>query len=291
VQEGLSWLEKAIPTATAEAPASGFEPPERDLVRALFWAGVLLDDAGRPDESAARLEACLAIQQEIGDDVGAARTLNSLGVVARSVGDLDRARSLIEESIERKRALGDRAGISGSLDNLGIVASDLGQFDEAIRLMSEALELDLEAGGSVVFLSRVNLGSVFIRAGRLHEGARELSLALPGVEKLGDPELVVEVMLSLARVALASPGDAAAHRAGRLIVAADVLRQEAGLPIRPNERAELDELLARVSVRMPASGLDSLRAEAEATDFDAAISLARDALEAIGEGAPSPPSA
>ena len=128
VHEGVAWLEKSL-SAARDSRA------DADLARALFWLGVLLDDARRPAEAGARLEAALAIYREIGDEVGIARTLNSLGVVARSTGDVERAEGLLTESIERKEKLGDRPGVAVSLSNLGILSTDRGRFEDAVDYM------------------------------------------------------------------------------------------------------------------------------------------------------------
>jgi tetratricopeptide (TPR) repeat protein len=281
VEEGLAWLDRAIAAARSAGGEAGSDAVAgRPLERALFWSGVLLNDAGRSAEANARLEASLALQREAGDDVGVARTLNSLGVVARSMGELDRAQALLEESIERKRALGDRAGIPVSLSNLGVVVNDRGDYETAVRYMSEALAIDEGLGGGSVVLSHANLGSSLIRAGRLDEGVRHLRLALPGVSELGDPELVIEVLTSLVRLALAASDRVAAHRAARLLLAADAVREREGLPMEPSEQLELDELRATVAERVPEAELEPLRAEATAIDVDAALSLAREALQA-----------
>jgi len=271
VQEGLVWLERGFRACPEPSVVATH-------VRALFWAGVLLDDAGRPDDAAARLEACLALQRQVGDEAGIARTLSSLGVVARSIGDLDRAQRLFEESIERKRSLGDKAGIAVSLSNLGIVASDRGQHDEVVRYMTEALEIDRVFGGGAEILAHANLGTGLVRAGRLAEGLGELDLALPGIEGLRDPELVTECLTSLAWVAVASMADTAPRQAARLLFASEAIRDREGLQLKPTERGEIDELLARVSERLQDADLAPLRAEARAIDLDAGITLARDAL-------------
>lgn len=272
VQEGLAWLERGL--AASAKPVS-----TQALVRALFWTGVLLDDAGRPADAAARLEACLSLQRTIGDEVGIARTLNSLGVVARSMGELDRAQALLDESIERKRALGDASGIPVSLSNLGVIASDRGRYDEAVAYMTEALEIDRGFGGGAEILSHANLGASLIRAGRTAEGLAQLDLALPGIEALRDPELVTECLTSLAWAALGAGGGAAAHQAARLLFASEAVREREGLQLKPAERGEVEELLAGISAQLPAGELEPLRAEAGAIDLDAGLMLARAALD------------
>jgi predicted ATPase/class 3 adenylate cyclase len=274
VQEGLEWLEPAI-RATPDAPAA-------DRARALFWAGVLLDVARRPADAASRLEAALALQRELGDEAGMARTLNSLGVVARSLGDLDRAEALISESIERKRALGDQSGIAVSLSNLGVVASDRGRLDEAVDYMAQALAIDEQTGGGSVVVSCANLGSTLVRAGRLEQGLSQIRRALPGIAELEDPELVIEVLTSLAAIALGSTAPASGARAARLLFAADVLRERERLPLLDADRSAAIAIRALVTERADQATLSAARLEASAVDVPAALALAMEALDELG---------
>jgi predicted ATPase/class 3 adenylate cyclase len=286
VAEGLRWVERALAAAAADDPSAtearfADSSSVRRLERGLFWAGVLLDDTGRSAEAMARLEACLAVQRRLDDDFGAARTLNSLGVVARSLGDLERAQRLLEESIERKRAVGDRAGVAVTLSNLGLVASDRRMFDEAVRYLSEALEIDEGLGGGSLIVSHANLGALLTRTGRLTEGVTHLRLALPGIEELGDPLLVIEILTSLGRVELGASDEVAAVRAARLLFAAEAVRERDAVTMAPSERSEVEELLAQVSTRLSPAQAGLLRAEAGAIDIAAALTLAREAMERL----------
>ena len=270
VQEGLAWLTRSHAVAD-NAPAG-------DRGRAMFWAGVLSDDAGHPAEASRYLETALALRREVGDEVGVAGILNSLGVVARSMGDLDRAERLLRESLERKQALGDRVGTAVSLSNLGMVAGDRGRYGEAVELMAQALAIDEEVHSGSVVVARSNLGAMLVRAGRLGDGVMHLQQSLPGIEELEDPELVIDTLRSLATVAIASTAPAASVTAARLLFAAEVLREREQIPLRDLDRSELDALHARILAGIDPSDLPGLQAEATVVDFIAAVALARDAL-------------
>ena len=123
-----------------------------------------------------------------------------------------------------------------------------------------------------------------IRAGRLEEGIAQVRGALPGIAGLRDPELVVEVLSSLAWFALGAEGDESARRAAVLIYAATALREREGLALRAADRAELDELIALVTAQLGEPALLALRAEAKAIDLDAGIALAIAALDGQIEG-------
>jgi predicted ATPase/class 3 adenylate cyclase len=271
VHEGVAWLERSL----AATPS---DTADEDVGRALYWLGVLLDDARRPAEAAPRLEQALAIYRARGDEVGIARTLNSLGVVARSIGDVERAESLFSESIERKEKLGDRAGIAVSVSNLGVASTDRGRLEDAVEYMRRALAIDEEVASDSVAVAIVNLGNALIRAGRLDEGLQELRRAFPGVADLQDPELIADALTGLAAVALESTAQSAARRALELLSAATALRARERLPLRDVDRREVDELEGRLRDRLEDRDLLQAHAEAAAVDVEAALAILRQEL-------------
>ena len=271
VHEGVAWLERSL-KATDKGPA------DEDAALALFWLGVLLDDARRPAEAAARLEAALAIYRGIGDEVGIARTLNSLGVVARSIGDVERAEQLLAESIERKEKLGDRPGIAVSLSNLGVLSTDRGRFEDAVDYMRRALAIDEDVGTDSLTVAIINLANGLIRAGRSEEGVAELRRAMSGLAELEDPELVADALTGLASVTLESNGESAPMRAARMLSAANALRARERLPLRAVDREEVDELQARLRDRLDEGDLVEARSAAAAVDVDAALAILREEL-------------
>jgi predicted ATPase len=264
VREGVGWLERALSSSPDATP------------RALYWAGVLLDDARRPTDAQEKLDAALAQYREAGDEQEVARTLNSLGVVARSQGNLERAEALLTESLETKRRLGDRRGIASTLSNLGVVASDRGNLDRAAELFAQALTVDESIGSaSAVVVSRSNLGSVLMQIGRTTEGLDQIRRALPGIAELGDPELVAEVMTSLSHVLLASGDKDGAAAAARLTLVGEELRRREEIPHREVEQQETEDLLRRESAILGPAVIAEIRAEASVTDLPAALRLAR----------------
>jgi predicted ATPase len=271
VHEGVTWLERSL-SAHRDGVA------DADLALALYWLGVLLDDARRPTEAAARLEAALAIFRDIGDEVGIARTLNSLGVVARSIGEAERAERLLAESIERKEKLGDRAGVAVSLSNLGVVSTDRGRFEDAVDYMRRALTIDEDVGTDSLTVAVINLANALIRAGRSEEGISELRRALPGLAELADPELVADALTSLASTTLESSAESAPASAARMLSAANALRARERLPLRPVDRHEVDELEARLASRLDAGNLAAARSAAAAVDVEAALAILREEL-------------
>jgi len=269
LQEGIGWLGRVL------AEPVGPTTDRAVLAKALYWSGVLHDDARRSVEARDRLEQALALQQELNDDRAVARTLNSLGVVARSQGDFDGAANLFADSLERKRKLGDVRGIAATLSNLGILASDRGDLEAAAELFAEALAIDESTGSAgAVAVSCLNLGSVLVRAGKTQQGLEQIRRALPGIAELGDPELVVEILSTLAHVRLEAPDANGPAEAARLSLVAQELRQREGIPLREIERDDVDDLLRRELAILGPDAINAIRAEASVTDLDASVRLA-----------------
>lgn len=194
------------------------------------------------------------------------------------MGDVDTAERPFTESVELKRALGDRPGVAVSLSNFGILATDRGRFDDAVEYMRQALAIDEEFTTTAVPMAIANLGIALIRARRFAEGVAETRRSLPGLEELGDPELVADALSGVAAATLESGEHDAPARAARLLGASTVLRTLAGLTLRPPERAELDALDARIRTRLDVGGMAAAQAEVAAVDVESALAMLREEL-------------
>jgi predicted ATPase/class 3 adenylate cyclase len=273
--EGLSWLARA-----RDADGDVSWQARADV---LFWMGALQDDAARPEEAMASMEAALELRRAHGDEFGIARAMNSLGAIARSLGDLERSERLLEESIERSQALGDRRGVAMSLSNLGIVATDRGRHDVAAAYLARAQAIDEELGGADVIVGSTNLATTLIRAGRIDEGLARLQGALPGIARLDDAELVEQALSALAVASLDRGVEAT--MAARLALAADALAAAQSGQLLAPDRGALDELIARASAPVTSEELAAIRSEVRAVDVDAGLALARNALEILARSA------
>ena len=261
VREGSSWLERAVEAAGDAAPEI--------RAGALYWSGVLLDEIGEEERAAARLEVCLELQRELGDERAAGRTLNSLGIVALRSHDLPRARALIQEALERRRAIGDLRGIASGLTNLGIVTNAEGDLEAARDMFEQAIEADVAAGETEPDpAALVNLGILRIRTGQLERGAADVRQALTIFAELDDEAAVATCLRGLAEVAAAN-GDAA--RAIRLAAAADRLRLRAGARADYEEEGISEVAVSAAAASLPEATAAELRAEGAAMDVAAAV--------------------
>lgn len=163
----------------------------------LYAAGFLWRDAD--SERAIRYyEESLRLSEELGDQSGRARTLNSLGIVAWEQGDLARANACYEESLGIARALGDQGGVAKTLNNLGLVSQEQGDSERAEALFAESLEhrrdLGDEIGEADVWH---NLCVLAATRGGLAEARTAALKALALYEKVGVPAGKAAALINL----------------------------------------------------------------------------------------------
>jgi predicted ATPase/class 3 adenylate cyclase len=264
VHEAGRWLDRAI--------AADPDAPDELRAAALHWSGVMADERRESATAIERFEAALAIERRLDDPAAIARELNSLGVVHRNVGDLDRAAELLDEALARRRALGEPGGIATVLTNLGIVAIDRGRYEEARDLLAEALELDRAAaavGGTAY--SSAALGAALLGLGRRAEATALFEHALAVFSELDDGDGVAESLERLAEVAM--PADPS--RAGRLVFAAEAIREREAVALRGVDQARLDALVSSITAALEPAALATAMAEGRAMDTASAVAFAR----------------
>jgi predicted ATPase/class 3 adenylate cyclase len=233
--------------------------PEELRARPMYALGVLLDQRGEPEHAAELVARSLAVFREQGDRERIGAALNSLGSIKRALGDFDEARSLLEESLALRRELGDEAGMASSLGNLGNLEFERGDLDDAEASFLEELELDRAHGnewGTCAALD--SLAAVAIERGQ-YERAYELNrdmLAL--AQRVGDSELIA---FGLEKAAVLARQQRQLVRAGRLLGAADALRQAAGLDRSPFDSAWLERHVDPAGAEVESARLDGQKLE------------------------------
>lgn len=144
LSEGRGWLEKAIKKAEGgrgKAETSLASSFQRARAQALCDAGFLARYQGDFATSRARLEASVALWEELQDRRGLAVALNYLGFVTKPQGDYDSARTRLETAIALWRELNDPGGLALALFFLGEVVTAEGKYAEATALYDESLRL------------------------------------------------------------------------------------------------------------------------------------------------------
>jgi predicted ATPase/class 3 adenylate cyclase len=206
--------------------------------------GTLAYDRGDYVAARALYSECLAIRREFGDRWNIAIALNNLGGVADSEADYAGARPLYEESLAIFRELGDRWGIPSVLSNLGELANGRGDYATARTYYAESLAIRRESGDRRGIAAGLNdLASV---ARALHDPDQAIALtdeSLVILRDLRDLRGIADALELLAEIAL-DRGDRA--RAIRIWSAAERLRIDVGVPLRPKEQPGYDRTIAAV---------------------------------------------
>jgi predicted ATPase/DNA-binding CsgD family transcriptional regulator len=277
--EAREWVERAVAVLDEMTPVTKSET--------LTAAGVLAFlhcDYGVASE---RLSAARAICESLDDLPGLARVLQRLGSVAREQGRYGEARSLHQQSRDLYERLGSRTGMAASDDYLGFAAWLQGDFDEAHRRGRSALDFfELSGFRQETAAAYVNLGATCYHRGDSDGAARylaqaqsiasaigyregvawslhflgaiaagrgdpaaaaQLSEALQTHASLGDRWRIASVLETVAASCLVT---AAPDRAAELLGAAAAVRQLAGAPVPPVERAAVDAARAQATAAL-----------------------------------------
>jgi tetratricopeptide (TPR) repeat protein len=184
-----------------------------DICRALQAPGELalaLELLGRIEylqadyrQAEEHLQESLEICRQVGDQFGAAQTLNDLAnLTCEQSADYDQAQILYEQSLTIARQIGDQFGVAKALINLGALAQELGDHTEAKRFYQESLriyrEIDYQHGQSA---SLSYLGQVASLLGE-HASAQELLQESLSINReTGDRHATAERLKQLGRAA------------------------------------------------------------------------------------------
>jgi len=272
--EGRDWLGKLLKLSGSAAPTNA-------RTRALFAAGALAAEQGDYAYANTLHRESLEMARQLGDQRGAAVSLNALAVNAQEQGELSSARSLFEESLSLWResqdqkaiarclsnlanvvksqgdyarasllyaeclsilqALGDRAGVAWSMNSQGDVARDQGDFAVAQSLYEQGLAIFRE-------LSDLwGIGATLTDLGNLAREQRDYraaqSLYRDGMKAFQELDYKRGIARLLECFARSAAAQLDAERALRLAGAAAALRQNIGAPLAPAEQAKLEAAL------------------------------------------------
>lgn len=162
---------------------------------------------------------------------------NNMGRLNHATGRFDEAKAFFERALTMWERVGDRLRVATVLNNLGAVAFDGNDLDGAKARYTEALDVAEDIGERrMTSICLMNLGEVHVRRGEFDSGraayvrAGEILLEIedkPGLANLGEG------------LALLEEGCGELTRALELIEAAQVLRDQIGVPRPPNQTAAL----------------------------------------------------
>jgi predicted ATPase len=203
--------------ATIDAATRGIAFARRSGARAALKGcvlnlGLALWQRGQWQDARGHFEEALAMARADHDLPGVAAAVGSLAMVAHEAGDLAAAETHYREALRVGRELGSPRAVLTHLNNLALLMLMTGtRADEALPLIDEGLRLGHEHGITVLrpqFLFA--LGWARLQRGE-HAAARALTLqAIDAVGAGGEPHVLVESRVQLARIGLAEADVASA---------------------------------------------------------------------------------
>jgi predicted ATPase len=219
LDEGRSWLERAIAAQDAEVPSSL-------RTRATVGAGLLSHFQGDDARARTWLEASLVGSAELDDPWLQAFTLLLLGMVAEDHGDYHHAEEQFAEALARFRAADDQSNAALTLTHLGVTAWGQGDVERAMRLYQEA-EVLQRATRDAWGLS-ISLGYLGLLAGQAGDFGYAAAAHRESLQLRWDAEVWEDVAASLADLAALAAAVERPEQAARLFGAAAVVREETG---------------------------------------------------------------
>jgi predicted ATPase/Tfp pilus assembly protein PilF len=265
--EGYSWLVRAL-------ARPGGDPAMR--AKALNACASVAMEAGAIVDVGPLAEESARLYEQLGDDLGVARSRTIEAWAREGAGEFDEAQRLHEEAIALTRPTGDAWRLLVALNNLGNLHLARGDFSEAAQVLEEALELS-PAGRFPSSRGRIleNLG--FARLGQLDVGGAESSFmeALRLLEVSGTETRATDSLLGAAAVA------AAQHRwerSAKLMGAVDAGLEAVMRRFMGNERRFYEATVATLQAQL-GDRLVVLQHGGRALEPDAAIAYALSSLD------------
>ena len=270
VMEGLQRLESAL-GATPE--------PTEVRARALTGAAQLAYRSGDPSKARSSAEQALVLHRGIGDERGAATTLNVLSLAAVAEEDFESAQTFAEKCLAIYRELGDDIEIVAATRALAFTHASRGELDRA-RALHEA-NLDRARTLGVKDLEAATLGSLAMLAAdeRRVDDAVELTRAnLRAARETGMLHTTAQSLCRAARVLgvlLGRPEDAA-----RLLACFEGLQEQIGVSAfwvaKMNEQTA-----AAIRSELAEPALAAAAEQGRALTLDQAVAAALDALDEV----------
>ena len=244
----------------------------RGAARVLINWGIAMKYQGEPVQARELCEAGCQLARKYGEPALLAIALNNLGTLAIERGDTASATAVLEESLTLKRRSGSQAGVIQVLVNLGEVARARHDLPLATARYDEALSLARALGDRThIALLHYNLARVAVAQDATAHAAAHFRAGLRQEQELGNKQQIAANLEGLAGIAVT---DARPDLAGRLLGAAELLREQIGAPVPEIDRPTQQQDLARLRDALSSAGINAAWSEGRAMGLDAAIAEA-----------------
>jgi tetratricopeptide (TPR) repeat protein len=236
--EGRAWLEALLAPSAADGQAA-----VATRAKALRSAGGLAYFQGNYEDAWECYDESRRLYDALGDRENCVGARHNLGIVLHAQGEYARAEALYEESLMLARGLENESSvIAALLVAMGNLARQRGGISRARAYLEEALTLRRVRGDAFgIAISLIALGGLLREQGDTEQALTSYreSLALSGPAGYVQP--MSQCLEGIAGIAMAQ---GQAERAARLAGAAATLRQQSGMSLDPEERADFDQTVA-----------------------------------------------
>jgi predicted ATPase/DNA-binding SARP family transcriptional activator len=264
IREGLTRLTHAI--------ERGADSDAAALAKALRGGSalaVIQGDYALAHDFASR---SLSIYRELGDRVGAARSLSNLGAILHAQGELDLAAVTLDECIRECADLHEDRLLALAQNNRGDVALSQADLDTAAARFEQSLTILRTLGDTAnVARSLYNLGAVAVEQDRVDAARVLLGESIVLSEGVGDTEDVAWCLIALAAVAsrTGQPRDGA-----RMLGFATTLLERIGADMKPFEQSLFERTHHALEGALGAEELGAALAQGAHLDLASAVGLA-----------------
>jgi predicted ATPase/DNA-binding SARP family transcriptional activator len=179
-------------------------------------------------------ETALALNEELGDEEGVARTLSNLGAILHAQGELVRSAEILDECIRRCEGLGIARLLALAENNRGDVALSQGDLRLASVYFERSLAVMRELGDTAnVARALYNVGAVALEQHELERAGACFAESIDLAHEIGEPEDLAWCMIGVAALACQR---GRFDDASRLLGAIDTMLGSIGAALKPFEQ-------------------------------------------------------
>jgi len=264
--EGRRWLVAALGQAGEQPPAL--------RAKALVRETILVLRQERSTHARPLLEEAMELYAALPDAEGIALTTLTLVHVLSAEGDVHGALAAGERAADLYRELGDRRGFAVALNNLGNTRLLLGDYARAAADCTEAAELSREIGDwQAAAANLLNAAWALLELGHDSEAVAKLLQSIAIAREVGFKEQLSYAFEAFAALA-SRRGEH--ERAGRLLGAADALREALGLVIDSPELATHDRVASAIGEALGDRAFAAAWAQGRSLGLEEALEYALD---------------
>jgi tetratricopeptide (TPR) repeat protein len=156
---------------------------------ALFNVGFLYSMRGDLDKAIGYYERSLKMDEEAGDKMGVAKTLNNIGLNNHKLGNISKALSYYKKSLKIQEEIKDVGGIAASSGNMGSIYLNQGDISKALDCYSRNLKIQEEIGDKRGFASSLgNIAYIHESQGNIPQALEFYTKSLKTWEEIGEKQ-------------------------------------------------------------------------------------------------------